>query len=53
MMLEHVVGHKTNNGGNIYKPMALVTMYGFLPIILVGIWFGISIKKKGDKIIRG
>jgi hypothetical protein len=30
----------------IYKPMALVTIFGFLPIILVGIWFGLSIKKK-------
>jgi len=29
----------------VYKPMALVTMFGFLPIVLVGIWFGLSIKK--------
>lgn len=31
---------------SIYKPMALVTIFGFLPIILVGIRFGLSIKKK-------
>ena len=34
----------------IYKPIGLVTMFGFLPIILVGIWFGLSIKKHGDKL---
>ena len=37
----------------IYKPMALVTMFGFLPITLVGIWFGLSIKKKGDNVLNG
>ena len=37
----------------IYKPMALVTMFGFLPIILVGIWFGLSIKKKGVTALNG
>lgn len=30
----------------IYKPLALVTIFGLLPIIIVGIWFGLSIKKK-------
>lgn len=30
----------------IYKPMALVTIFGMLPIIIVGIWFGLSIKKR-------
>ena len=34
----------------IYKPMALVTIFGFLPIIIVGVWFGLSIKKKVDNI---
>lgn len=37
----------------IYKPMALVTIFGFLPIILVGIWFGLSIKKKVGNILNG
>ncbi len=37
----------------IYKPIALVTIYGFLPIIVVGIWFGLSIKKKIDNIKNG
>jgi hypothetical protein len=37
----------------IYKPMALVTFFGFLPIILVGIWFGLSIKKKIGNILNG
>lgn len=37
----------------IFKPMALVTIFGFLPIILVGIWFGLSIKKKIDNILNG
>ena len=37
----------------IYKPLALVTIFGFLPIILVGIWFGLSIKKKVDNILNG
>jgi len=36
----------------IYKPMALVTMFGFLPIIFVGIWFGLSVKKNGEKIVN-
>ena len=36
----------------IYKPIALVTMFGFIPIILVGIWFGFSIKRIGDKTQR-
>ena len=30
----------------IYKPLALVTIFGCIPILLVGIWFGISIKRK-------
>lgn len=34
----------------IYKPLALVTQFGFLPIILVGTWFGHSIKKKGETV---
>jgi hypothetical protein len=34
----------------IYKPMALVTIFGLLPIIIVGIWFGLSIKRKVDKL---
>jgi hypothetical protein len=37
----------------IYKPIALVTIFGLLPIILVGIWFGLSIKKKVDNILNG
>jgi glucan phosphoethanolaminetransferase (alkaline phosphatase superfamily) len=37
----------------IYKPMAMVTIFGFLPIILVGIWFGLSTKKKIDNILNG
>lgn len=37
----------------IYKPIVLVTMFGFLPIILVGIWFGLSIKKIGEKLANG
>jgi len=37
----------------LYKPMALVTMFGFLPIILVGMWFGLSIKKIGQKLVNG
>jgi len=34
----------------IYKPLALVTVFGFIPIILVGIWFGLSVKSLGSKI---
>ena len=37
----------------IYKPLAMVTIFGFIPIILVGIWFGLSIKKKGDILLNG
>jgi hypothetical protein len=31
----------------IYKPLVLVTMFGFIPIVLVGIWFGLSISRYG------
>jgi hypothetical protein len=31
----------------IYKPLALVTIFGFIPIVLVGIWFGLSIRRNG------
>ena len=34
----------------VFKPMAVVTMFGFLPIVLVGRWFGLSVKKYGNKI---
>ncbi|KAA9035818.1 hypothetical protein FW778_19875 [Ginsengibacter hankyongi] len=34
----------------IYKPLGLVTIFGMLPIIIVGIWFGLSIRKKVDNI---
>jgi len=33
----------------VYKPLALVTFFGFLPIVIVGIWFGLSIKKAGSR----
>jgi hypothetical protein len=33
----------------VYKPMVLVTMFGFLPIVLVGIWFGLSVGKIAKK----
>lgn len=36
----------------IYKPIGLVTIFGFLPIILVGIWFGLTIKKNGAKALN-
>jgi hypothetical protein len=29
----------------IYRPIGLVLILGFLPIIVLGIWLGISIKK--------
>ena len=37
----------------IYKPLGLVTIFGLLPIIIVGIWFGLSIKKKVGNILNG
>ncbi|WP_461069585.1 hypothetical protein [Spirosoma horti] len=33
----------------IFKPMYWVTMFGLIPALLVGIWFGSQIKKKGQK----
>lgn len=32
----------------IYQPLALVTIFGFIPIVLVGIWFGLSIRRYGN-----
>ena len=29
----------------VYKPMALVTFFGFIPIVIVGCWFGLSLKR--------
>jgi hypothetical protein len=34
----------------IYKPVFLVMLFGLIPVIGVGIWFGRSILKKGIKI---
>lgn len=36
----------------IYKPMLMVTIFGLLPIILVGIWFGLSVKKKVGNLLN-
>ena len=36
----------------IFKPIALVTIYGFVPIVLVGLWYGFSIKKHGSQIVE-
>ena len=36
----------------IFKPMYWVTLFGLIPALLVGIWFGGQIKKEG-KIKRG
>lgn len=33
----------------IFKPMYWVTMFGFIPALIVGIWFGKKIKKKGKE----
>jgi len=32
----------------IFKPMFWITVFGLIPAILVGIWFGIQIKRKGS-----
>ncbi len=32
-----------------FKPMYWVTMYGVVPVIIVGLWFGRQIKKQGPK----
>jgi hypothetical protein len=34
----------------IFKPMYWINIFGFIPVIIVGIWLGWSIKKKGNKI---
>lgn len=36
----------------IGKPMFAITIFGLIPVIGVGIWFGMSIFKKGKKIIE-
>jgi hypothetical protein len=33
----------------IFKPLFWVTIFGIIPALLVGIWFGGQIKKKGQK----
>lgn len=33
----------------IFKPMYWVTLFGIIPALLVGIWFGRQIKKKGKE----
>lgn len=32
----------------IIKPVFLVSIFGFAPCLFVGLWFGYSIKKRGD-----
>jgi hypothetical protein len=29
----------------VYKPLVMITFYGFIPIVLIGVWYGYSIKK--------
>jgi hypothetical protein len=31
----------------LIKPMLLVSFWGFIPIVIVGVWYGISVKKSG------
>lgn len=33
----------------IFKPMYWVTLFGLIPALLVGVWFGSRIKKKGKE----
>lgn len=33
-----------------FKPMYWVTMFGIVPVIIVGLWFGRQIKSQGQKI---
>lgn len=33
-----------------FKPMYWVTMFGIVPVIIVGLWFGRQIKRQGQKI---
>ncbi|MEJ8818218.1 hypothetical protein [Lacibacter sp. H407] len=33
----------------IFKPLYWVTLFGIIPALLVGIWFGRQIKRKGQK----
>lgn len=48
--LAHQNGLSNSFQDYVYKPVELVTIFGFLPIIFVGIWYGLSIKKIGKKI---
>lgn len=32
-----------------FKPMYWILMFGFIPTILIGLWFGVTIKKNGRK----
>lgn len=36
----------------IYKPVVLVAIFGFIPVVFVGLWFGISIRKKAQKLTQ-
>ena len=36
----------------IGRPMFAITIFGLIPVVVVGIWFGKSIFKKGKKIIE-
>lgn len=36
----------------IIKPMSLVTLFGFFPIVLVGTWYGLSIQKKSHSNLK-
>ena len=36
-----------------FKPLYWVTMFGLIPVVIVGLWFGRQIKKQGLKIDVG
>jgi len=36
----------------IIRPLVVITLFGLIPVIAVGFWFGSSIRKKGRKLLE-
>jgi hypothetical protein len=44
--LQHNRGIREPIMDYIFSPLAVVTLYGFFPIIIVGIWYGLSVGER-------
>ena len=48
--LHNIGGFSNPFYDNYFKPLYWVTMFGIIPVVIVGLWFGRQIKRRGLKI---